>query len=844
MDLKQRRIETLHALIEVSIPELMATLNRMLERIDTKNPTDSDREIIDMCIEQLQSLLTQDIEEGEDLSAQTIFNLMQDPSLIVTPKEKAKPSAPNQKNDSDQEMSDDKAQMLLAAMDEPVEKTPSSKADTSAKNSSLDAEQGEMSEEEAQMLLAAMDEPIAQTSNSEAEGSVTASAANEPKGDMSDDEANMLLAAMDSPSESEHIEPSDHDSDMPSKPTLQQGVSEAQIEEIDEWEANDFQTDPDMITDFINNSDDIMVNLDEAILSLEKDPNNPEIIEEIFRGAHTLKGAAGMFGFKAIERTMHRMENLFDLIRKKKLSPTPEIVDTVFEGLDLLRELLTAVKNGSPCGAKTAHIVAALEAVANGQTPTTLKAKVGGSTPVSAKAEQQARSNGDRNSTSANNTDSHNDENLAPKNDAVAPTQAPTNKQAPTIRVDLGRLDDLVNLIGELVIDRTRFVSIEDRFRNEHPQSSLVGNIAETVQFFGRHMSDMQEIVMKLRMVPIGNTFNKYPRIIRDLARSLDKRIDLQIIGEHAKLDKTLVELIDDPLVHLIRNACDHGIESPDQRLEKGKPENGTITLAAEQEGNHIIISIKDDGKGMDPEVIKEKGIKKGLISEDEPLSPRDIFNLIFEPGFSTAETVTNISGRGVGMDVVKKQITKLKGMIDIDSQLNQGTTITIRLPLTLAIVQNLLVRIKTETFAIPLASVIESIRIEPHEIQNVGTNQVINLRDKIIPLVNISEILDLNHKEKTICKFLNDGDLQGKEKTSNKIFVVIVGHENRSFGIVVDQLLTQQEMVIKSLGMAMQHIPCIAGGAVRGDGSVVLVRDIAEIEDAAKGKIRSVQAA
>ena len=832
MDLKQRRIETLHALLEVSLPELQATLNRILERIDGERPTDSDRDIIDMCIEQLQSLLTQNIEEGEDLSAQSIFNIMQDPSLIVTPKEKTKPSNPNPKNDSGKEMSDDEAKMLLAAMDEPVEKSPTSVAEAPAEKSSLNAKQDEMSEEEAQMLLAAMDEPITQTPNFEAESSVKTSAANELNADMSDDEAKMLLAAMDSPSEPEQMEHSDADNDIHNTPTLQQ----VQIEEIDEWEANDFQTDPDMITDFINNSDDIMVNLDEAILSLEKDPNNPEIIEEIFRGAHTLKGAAGMFGFKAIERTMHRMENLFDLIRKKKLNPTSQIVDTVFEGLDLLRELLTAVKNGSPCGAKTAHIVAALEAVANGQKPTTLKAKSGASTEESAKAQQQANTNGEN--ASANNTDGHNSEKPATKN------EAPTNKQAPTIRVDLGRLDDLVNLIGELVIDRTRFVSIEDRFRNEHPQSSLVSNIAETVQFFGRHMSDMQEIVMKLRMVPIGNTFNKYPRIIRDLARSLDKRIDLKIIGEHAKLDKTLVELIDDPLVHLIRNACDHGIESPEQRLEKGKPEHGNITLSAEQEGNHIIISIKDDGKGMDPEVIKSKGIKKGLISEDEALSPRDIFNLIFEPGFSTAETVTNISGRGVGMDVVKKQITKLKGMIDIESKLNHGTTITIRLPLTLAIVQNLLVRIKTETFAIPLASVIESIRINPHEIQKVGTNQVINLRDKIIPLVNLSEILDLNHKEKTICKFLDNSDVQKKEKSSQKIFVVIVGHENRSFGIVVDQLLTQQEMVIKSLGRAMQHIPCIAGGAVRGDGSVVLVLDIAEIEDAAKGKIRSVQAA
>jgi len=346
-------------------------------------------------------------------------------------------------------------------------------------------------------------------------------------------------------------------------------------------------------------------------------------------------------------------------------------------------------------------------------------------------------------------------------------------------------------------------------------------------------------------MVPIGNAFNKFPRVVRDLARQLGKQMDLLIDGEGTELDKTLVEQIADPLVHLIRNACDHGIEMPAERMRAGKQATGKIILAAKQEGNHIIISISDDGKGMNVEKIRAKGIERGLISADANLSEREIFNLIFESGFSTAEAVTTVSGRGVGMDVVRKQIAKLKGMVEINSTFGKGSTITIQLPLTLAIVESLLVNCQGETFAIPLSSVIESERIKPSDIQKVGDAEVIKLRNHILPIVHLSSTLELSRKSQD--SWYSEAKLPANDRRNRKhdrLFVVVVGSANQKFGIVVDQLLNQQEMVIKPMGPIMRQTPCVSGGAVLGNGEVVLVLDIQSLIENFRTKARQQQVA
>ena len=716
-----------------------------------------------------------------------------------------------QSEPEDGEISDEEAMALLAAMDD----------STPTETQTTDKSSGEMADDEAARLLAEMDAP------------------SEPSNDsMADDEAARLLAEMDAPVAPPQGESSAEDDAAALLAQLEGGAAEQSeapgptpdpaaanssasssgvpIEEIPEWSENDFQTDPDMINDFNSNCDEIMESLDETVLKLEQDPTNKEVIEEIFRGAHTLKGAAGMFGFSALERVMHRMENLFDLVRKGKLVPDASVIDTVFQGLDCLRTLLAAVKDGKPCGIPTAEIVYALEQAAEGKTY-----KIAGASAV----EEQPASNG-ANEPEPNTGGSQ----------AKPASPATKKKEQSTIRVDLERLDVLVNLIGELVIDRTRFASIEEDLRTNYPQVQLGGSFSETVQLFGRHMNEIQDIIMKVRMVPIGNAFNKFSRIVRDLARNLDKKIDLVISGEGAELDKTLVEQIGDPLIHLIRNSCDHGVEDPATRQAAGKNPVGRIMLSAHQEGNHIVIKIEDDGKGIPLDVIRKKGIEKGLITEEQTLEPRDIYALIFEPGFSTAEKVTNISGRGVGMDVVKKNIMKLKGMIEIDSELGKGTTTTIRLPLTLAIVQSLLVRSNREVFAIPLSSVIESIRIAPSDIQKVGDTEVYKLRDKVLPLVHLEDVLDLAGKKDSYADLLGKNHFKPKGRVKqDRIFVVVVGHADRPTGIIVDQLMNQQEMVIKSMGGLMKDIPCVAGGAVLGHGEVVLVLDVPELEEATR---------
>lgn len=698
------------------------------------------------------------------------------------------------------DMSDDEARALLEAMDGPAPAHISAAANDS------------VSDDEAMRLLAEMDAPVL---SSKPVGPVKSAPAS------ADDEALAMLAAMgglDDGAPSPAIQTS--------APAGAGGLDTSGIEEIPEWENNDFASDPEMMTDFTQNTNEIMQTLDDTVLRLEQNPTDKETIEEIFRAAHTLKGAAGMFGFKSIERVMHRMENLFDLVRKGKLVPKSDTIDVVFQGLDVLKKLLAAVLAGKPSGIKTAPIVRMLELAAEG--------KATGAKRSVAEAETPAAEHGASGGEVAAAGDDHGGGATKKKTEA-----------ATTIRVDLERLDALVNLVGELVIDRTRFVNIDESLRIQAPQLKLSSAMTETLQQFGRHMNEIQDIIMKVRMVPVGSVFNKYPRIVRDLARQLGKQIDLTIEGEETEFDKTLVEQIADPLVHLIRNACDHGVEMPAERTASGKSPNGSVTLSARQEGNQILIMISDDGKGMDVNRIKSKAIEKGLITADQLLSDRDIFNLIFEPGFSTAEKVTTVSGRGVGMDVVKKQISKLKGMVEIASVPGKGSTITIQLPLTLAIMQSLLVGIGEEVFAIPLSSVVESIRIKPNEIQRVGDTQVIKLRNSVLPLIYLDDVLDLQKKEKDY--WYRHPSLDGvqqlatkrRAKRDERLFVVVVGSAERRFGLVVDALLNQQEMVIKPMGTLIRGTPCVAGGAVMGNGDVVLVLDVPEVESFFRHRMR-----
>ena len=329
--------------------------------------------------------------------------------------------------------------------------------------------------------------------------------------------------------------------------------------------------------------------------------------------------------------------------------------------------------------------------------------------------------------------------------------------------------------------------------------------------------NELQLVVMKTRMIRIGKVFNKFPRLVRDLSRDAKKQIDIVIKGEETELDKTLIEEINDPLVHLVRNSVDHGIENPETRKTNGKNPKGTLTLSAEHEGNNIIITIEDDGKGIDPEVIKAKVVQKGLISAEraKELTRQEILNLIFLPGFSTAEVVTNISGRGVGMDVVKTNVTKLRGIINIESTVGVGTKIIIKLPLTLAIISGMIVKVKEEQIVIPLNTVLEVLRVHRENIYSVNQKPVIKMRDSVLPLVSVEEVLS-----------------GFEQKDENRIwqYVVVVGIAEKRYGIKVDSLIGQKEVVIKSLGNYFGKVQGIAGSTIMGDGSVVMIVDVNEL--------------
>jgi len=384
-----------------------------------------------------------------------------------------------------------------------------------------------------------------------------------------------------------------------------------------------------------------------------------------------------------------------------------------------------------------------------------------------------------------------------------------------TLKVSFEKLDELLNLVGELVIHKTALTTLEKRLQETVTDRALLEAYSEASQLIGKSSTDLREAIMKARMLPIKSVFQRFQRLVRDHAHKSGKEIRLLFRGEETELDKTIIDEIGEPLLHLIRNAVDHGIESVVDRRRAGKAATGTLTLSARHESNHIVIAVDDDGRGMDPGAIRQAAVSKGLISghEADSLAPQEILQLLFLPGFSTSSEVTETSGRGIGLDVVKKIVTSLNGMIDISGRPGHGTRFTIKLPLTLAIITALMVEVGGETFAIPLAGVLESIRIDAAEIHEIGGGQVIKLRDQLLPIRRLDN-----------CFGMQRGAALSQE------YVVVVGSGEKRGGLVVDRLLGQQEIVIKALDDYLGELPGISGGTVLGDGSISMIVDIGSI--------------
>lgn len=650
---------------------------------------------------------------------------------------------------------------------------------------------------------------------------------------------------------------------------------------------------------FLEESKEHIQNLNSNLLELESNPGQ-DIIDEIFRSAHTLKGMSGTMGFNRISEITHEMESLLQDIKNGTISVSPEVIDTLLESVDFLEKLIGDItENGEERDRDTKAILEKLrrkpgnstplkesekenkkpeenhnfnefeerlmkEAIAKGLLVWEVLIKLDANCLLkSARAFlvfKTLESFGDIIKTRPIVQDiedekfddeftvyiisTHQKQDLEkalgsiselksilikeveqsslekdPGNSEESPKETVAcaldeqsvrhanhvKKTSKTLRVDIDRLDNLMNLVSELIIIKTRLDGMDEKTEGQKRR--------EAVEYLERITSSLHDAVMKVRMVPIENVFNRFPRVVRDLARELSKNITLIIEGAETELDRTVIDEIGDPLIHLIRNSADHGIEIPEERFRKGKPAQGTIKLKAYHDGNNVVIEISDDGRGINLNNVLKTAIDKGLIDRERAknLKESEIISFLFEPGFSTKDRVTDISGRGVGLDVVKTKIESLGGGIEINTVPDQGTTFLIRLPLTLAIIQALMVMVGEEKYAIPLSAIKETVIVASKDIKKVQKNEVTLLRGNVIPILRLGEMLDV----------------ESNGSPEEDLTVVIVKKGERDIGLVVDSLIGQQEIVIKSLGNFLKNIKFIAGATILGDGKVALILDV-----------------
>lgn len=688
-----------------------------------------------------------------------------------------------------------------------------------------------------------------------------------------------------------------------------------------------FFDDEEILEDFLVEAGEILEQLSEQLVQLEKQPDDKNLLNAIFRGFHTVKGGAGFLQLAPMVDCCHVTENLFDNLRNGKRQVTSELMDIVLQALDAVNNMFAQIKERIPPDPASDELLQALQVLANGddlgstgnddpglsaaaRAPAAeavateapgagddmtdeefdqllaaldsadfeTEAENRASVPVASESGADEEITDDEfealldqlqgdsaeeapavekapateKAPSAPSSDEITDDEFealldqlhsgstTPEPDSgVAPQEKPDPvlkavpqtgaasaprpapkpeakpaavEQAPvaetTVRVDTRRLDDIMNMVGELVLVRNRLVRIGSTAADEM-LSKAVANLDVVT-------ADLQTSVMKTRMQPIKKVFGRFPRVVRDLARSLKKDVVLELHGEETDLDKNLVEALADPLVHLVRNAVDHGIETPDKREAGGKPRQGTILLAAEQEGDHILLTISDDGNGMDPDMLRGKAVEKGLMDRDaaDRLSNSECFDLIFAPGFSTKTEVSDVSGRGVGMDVVKTKITQLNGSVFIDSKPGEGTRIEIKVPLTLAIMPTLMILVGEQAFALPLASVSEIFNLDLNGTHVVDGQQVVTVRDKALPLFHLR-------------RWLTDSAPQSSGEQGTDANVVIVSVGAQRVGFVVDTLIGQEEVVIKPLGRMLHGTPGMAGATITGDGRIAVILDV-----------------
>jgi two-component system chemotaxis sensor kinase CheA len=579
----------------------------------------------------------------------------------------------------------------------------------------------------------------------------------------------------------------------------------------------------EMLQDFLTEAGELLSDVDNKLVELERRPDDAKLLNDIFRGFHTIKGGAGFLNATALVALCHLTENLFDELRNHRMALSAEVMDVILAATGVVREMFDALAHQQQPAPANAQILARLEAALHGepvavvtQAPVLVAsgapahepdwpkfyAALVGTKPVAEGAVVVDTRNGRR----------------AGDNPAleIAPygrrdSDKVVVAKESTIRIDTTRLDQVLNLSGEIGLTKNRLNCVRrDVMQGKHDSATLRA-LDEAVGELDHLVCDLQNAVMKTRMQPIGRLFQKYPRMARDLARQLGKDVDLELIGEETELDRNIIEDLGDPLVHLVRNAVDHGLETREERKALGKPEKCVLRLSAQQAGDHILIQISDDGRGMRPEVLRRKAVEKGLLDEETAngLDVRQSLNLIFLPGFSTKDAISSVSGRGVGMDVVKNNIQKLNGRVEIESEPGAGTTINIALPLTLAILPVLIVRYGTQPFAVPLAMVHEITLLDPAQVQLVSGRTTMVIRDEVLPVRSLARLL-------------------GWQSKSAPRYGVLMQAATTKFVLAIDSFVGREDVVIKPLQDMKPK--GVAGATLTGDGSVVLVLDIEEL--------------
>jgi two-component system chemotaxis sensor kinase CheA len=611
----------------------------------------------------------------------------------------------------------------------------------------------------------------------------------------------------------------------------------------------------EIISEFITEAEESLDRIEPLFVELEQKGEDKDLLNDIFRSMHTIKGAAGFLGFQTMVDVAHASENIMKKLRDGELPLAKQLMDVILKSIDMLRLLLTHLKSKDGIEEDVSPLVKELGSALNnamsksvGAPQTTQAAE-----PVEPSAQeitsqqtggsiQSVNTPGLTFNTTERDADvSHQktqtvsvtespehiaeDINQPPppeENNLKAPEQAPKSPQqrpkesAQNLRVDIERIDKVMDLAGEVVLVRNRLLNISNYFDLRYSDDPMTETLMETVSFLDRVTSEMQLAVMKIRMQPIKKVLSKFPRLVRDMSSSVNKDVELTIYGEGTEVDKSVIEHIGDPLTHILRNSIDHGLESAEERIAKGKPPKGNVVINTYQKGTQIVIEISDDGKGLDIEKLKKKAVEKGLLTEEEVkrMSDETATEIIFMPGFSTKEVATQLSGRGVGMDVVKTNISLLNGYVEVSTEKDAGTTFKLCIPLTLAIIQALMVEVSGSKYAIPLSPIEETLKVSKQDIKNITGQNVIVIRDKICPLFELNQLLDTG---------FNGHD----DNDSGHKYLVVIAMGDKKFCIAVDKLIGQEEVVIKSLDGIDTASSNVLGATITGDGKVVFILDV-----------------